>query len=205
MNKKIIKKMLILIALVMILFAIYKIIQIYAVFYNEAQGNMQEKIANLTVYVNNTDITTAQVENFVIDTFNLEKNEHVKDGKLAPGLAGDFHSTIEPSNTNVAIKYELQIKKENLVNSKAQLISIEETQNNKPLVRTGENSYTGLISLADIQAGKKDVIKIKVQWSDTGETDKEDTQIGTVKNPKIEIPITVNATQYLGEEITPYE
>lgn len=205
MNKKIISRMLILISLIIILFVIYTITRIYAVFYTEAQGDMQKKISNWTIFVNNTNISEGQVENFTIDELNFKTNEHVKEGKLAPNTSGSFNITIDPSNTEVAIRYNITINKENLLNSAAQLISIKEIEQNNNLIETEKNVFTGIITLKDIQDGKKNIIETTIQWNDTGESDEKDTEIGIIKNPKIEIPITVDVSQYLGEEIIPYE
>lgn len=79
--------------------------------------------------------------------------------------------------------------------------SIQEIENNEQLIKTGENTYTGIISLNDINNGIKHKIRVEIEWGDNEENSKNDTEIGM--NHQLEIPIIFHATQYLGEDIIP--
>ena len=79
--------------------------------------------------------------------------------------------------------------------------SIEETEAGKTLIKTGENTYTGTILLSEIKQGIKNNITVTLKWEQDETTDEEDTQIGSIENNKIQIPVNVKVTQYLGEEI----
>ncbi len=50
-----------------------------------------------------------------------------------------------------------------------------------------------------------DNIKIEIEWKDEEENNSEDTKIGIIEDYKLEIPIIVHLSQYLGEEIVAYE
>ena len=45
---------------------------------------------------------------------------------------------------------------------------------------------------------------ITVEWNDWPAYNEFDTELGTVEDNKLSIPIKVSAVQYLGETITPY-
>ena len=72
------------------------------------------------------------------------------------------------------------------------------------MIRTDESTYTGVITLNDIKEKKVNNIRVKITWLNDEENNKADTTMGTIENYKINIPIEVDVTQYLGETIEEY-
>lgn len=204
MNKKILKKILVIVILFMILFVAYRLIDTYALFYSEGQGVVKQDNATWLIYVNEKDITSENSNKFTIDTFDIEENSHVMPGKIAPNTTGYFYIVIDPKNTNVSVKYSIQLDKASIINDKINIISVEEEGNNK-LIRTDESTYTGVIPLSDIKNGVTNKVKVKINWENDEENNKMDTTLGTLKNYTLNIPINVTATQYLGETIEEYK
>lgn len=202
MKKKIIRKILIIITLFMIFAVAYSLINTYALFYSEGTGKIRQENATWCIYVNEKNIATNN--KFTIDTFELEESEHVAPGKIAPSVTGNFYITIDPKNTNVAIKYSIKLNQLNLVNDKIKIVSIEEINQNNELIKTDESTYTGIITLSDIKEKKINNIRVKITWLNDEENNKADTTMGTIENYKINIPIEVDITQYLGETIEEY-
>lgn len=202
MKKKIIRKILIIITLFMIFAVAYSLINTYALFYSEGTGKIRQENATWRIYVNEKNIATNN--KFTIDTFELEESEHVAPGKIAPSVTGNFYITIDPKNTNVAIKYSIKLNQLNLVNDKIKIVSIEEINQNNELIKTDESTYTGIITLNDIKEKKINNIRVKITWLNDEENNKADTTMGTIENYKINIPIEVDITQYLGETIEEY-
>lgn len=202
MKKKIIRKILIIITLFMIFAVAYSLINTYAIFYSEGTGKIRQENATWRIYVNEKNIATNN--KFTIDTFELEESEHVAPGKIAPSVTGNFYITIDPKNTNVAIKYSIKLNQLNLINDKIKIVSIEEINQNNELIKTDESTYTGIITLSDIKEKKINNIRVKITWLNDEENNKADTTMGTIENYKINIPIEVDITQYLGETIEEY-
>ena len=202
MKKKIIRKILIIITLFMIFAVAYSLINTYAIFYSEGTGKIRQENATWRIYVNEKNIATNN--KFTIDTFELEESEHVAPGKIAPSVTGNFYITIDPKNTNVAIKYSIKLNQLNLVNDKIKIVSIEEINQNNELIKTDESTYTGIITLSDVKEKKINNIRVKITWLNDEENNKADTTMGTIENYKINIPIEVDITQYLGETIEEY-
>ena len=202
MKKKIIRKILIIITLFMIFAVAYSLINTYALFYSEGTGKIRQENATWRIYVNEKNIATNN--KFTIDTFELEESEHVAPGKIAPSVTGNFYITIDPKNTNVAIKYSIKLNQLNLVNDKIKIVSIEEINQKNELIKTDESTYTGIITLSDIKEKKINNIRVKITWLNDEENNKADTTMGTIENYKINIPIEVDITQYLGETIEEY-
>lgn len=72
------------------------------------------------------------------------------------------------------------------------------------MIMTDEDTYTGVMKLEEIKAGKTNNIKVIITWENDENNNKMDTAVGTVNNYKISIPIEFIATQYLGEDIKEY-
>ena len=201
MNKNL-QKVLILVMMCVLALLIYKIINIYAVFHSEVGANVELKNGTWNITVNGTQITTGVETQFVVDQITTTENSHVKPGTLAPGLSGNFAMVINPEDTNVSVKYDITLSKEGLENSNLRIKSIQEIDNGYSLIKTGENTYTGVIPLEQIKQGIIHKIQMEVEWIDDETNNEGDTELGKSTEP-LQIPITVHVIQYLGEEITP--
>ena len=200
MNKK-----KIIIALFLILLAIFiicAIIYTYATFTSEFSGDMKIDSATWKIIVNNTDISSSTVKTFTIDALNVDESQGVESGKLAPGLNGNFNILIDPSDTDVSIKYEIKLDTQYIDNANIEIVSVNETNNNKDLINTNKNEYTGTILLDDIKKGTTDNIQVNVKWEDN---DLKDIDIGEKPNNQIKIPVEIKVSQYLGETIEKYD
>lgn len=201
MNKNL-QKVLILVIMCILALLIYKIIDIYAVFHSEVEANVKLENGVWNITVNGTQITTGVETKFVVDQISTTENIHVKPGTLAPGLSGSFAMAINPEDTNVSVRYDITLNEEELGESNLKIKSIQEIENNYELIKTGENMYTGIMTLDQIQKGIIHKIQMEVEWVDDGLNNESDTELGKDTEP-LQIPITVHVIQYLGEEIIP--
>ena len=201
MNKNL-QKVLIFVMMCVLALLIYKIVDIYAVFHSEVEANVELENGVWNITVNGTQITTGVETQFVVDQITTTENNHVKPGTLAPGLSGNFVMVISPENTNVSVRYDITLNQEELGESNLKIKSIQEIENNYQLIKTGENMYTGVMTLEEIQNGIIHKIQMEVEWVDDGLNNESDTELGMDTEP-LQIPITVHVIQYLGEEITP--
>lgn len=206
------RKIWILLALIMILITAYQINTTYAKYLTQTQGIVEETIGAWVVKINGTNIATeADVQNFTINDLNYNSNNYVLDGKIAPGLLGYFDVTIDATEASVAIRYDVTINFDELNISDsikfAKLVRVVNgVEDETGIIKTGESTYTGTISLADVEAGITNTIRVYLEWEDdgTGANDAEDSILGTTKDIQVAIPVEVKASQYLGEEITEY-
>lgn len=199
------KKLLVLISIVVAIITIIIIATTYALFESNIEGNVIVKTARWSILINNTDISSGNTKNFVIDGINLNGSNHTKDGKIAPGESGSFDILIDPTDTNVSIRYDVLFDLSNLEGTKISIVSIEETEEGKKLIKTGENLYTGIIELDKIKQGVKNNITVNLVWNEDETTNEEDTEMGSIANNTIQIPVSITVTQYLGEEIVGIE
>lgn len=96
----------------------------------------------------------------------------------------------------------MTLDQENLTNDNLIIKSVKETQTGNTLYKTGENSYTAIIPLSEIQKGNStNKITVEVEWKDDDVNNEQDVQTASKADAKLEIPITVHISQYLGEQI----
>lgn len=196
------QKVLFLLMMCVLALLVYKIIEIYAVFHSEVEANVKLENGVWNITVNGTQITTGVETEFTVNQISTTENDHVKPGTLAPGLSGTFEMAINPENTNVSVRYDITLNEEELGDTNLQIKSIKEVENNYQLMKTGENMYTGIIPLQDIQNGIIHKIQMEIQWMDDGLNNEADSELGKNGAEPLQIPITVHVIQYLGEKIT---
>lgn len=200
-KKRNFKIILIILTLIMLIISIYKIVKTYAVFQSEISGISSTELGKWNITINNTDISSGITKEFLIDTFEIEENENVEQNKIAPGLDCSFEISINPNDTDVSIKYDIEIDTSEIEDYSINIENVEEIEENNVLTQTGENIYTGIISLEKIKNNQTNTIKVTFNWINNEENNEQDTSIGTTLNSKLQIPVTVKVTQYLGEEI----
>ena len=201
MNKN--KKVLIIIVLLIIIFIIliYAILSTFATFRSEFTGDMKIDNATWKILVNSTDISSNAVKEFVIDDIEIDESQGVEPGKLAPGLKGNFNILIDPTETDVSIMYEIKFDTTDINATNIRIDSVKETMAGNTLIKSDSNTYVGIISLDDIK-NLTNNIQVTLFWCDDGN---EDINIGSIPNHKINIPVQVKVSQYLGEEIQEFK
>lgn len=201
------KKVLKILTLIMLIITILKIADTYSKYYTRAHtSSLTKDIGEWVIKVNEMDIYSengASVE-LVIDKFNNYTNNYASPDKIAPFSEGYTDIVIDPTGTDVAVRYDMQIEVPETsvldLEARLEMISDEEV-----LIKTGENTYTGIINLSDVQQGKKANIRAYILWMNNEEKNEEDTAIATTEQREnLEISVNLTVSQYLGEEITEY-
>lgn len=163
------------------------------------KDGLGEEIAKWEIKVNGENIVGEEPKDFDL-VFTLENEE---DEKLMPGTEGSFEVALNVEHTEVSVRYDITIDDTVLDETDIKLKSVTEIEKATPLVRTGENTYTGLILLEDIlDTDFLNRVKITLEW----EVDENNPDINPDDIDALEIglPITVKVTQYLDDEIVPY-
>ncbi len=166
----------------------------YTSYESQIEGTVSPNIAKWNIEIDGTSITDVQV----VDINDISwDTSHVKDGKVAPGSSGVMNITIDPTDSDVAIRYELKVVDQAV--DPLKLLSVSSiTASQGELVRTAVDTYTGIISLADYSPV---TLSLNVAWLDD-DTDRE-FEDQEVENDDF-IVLEFSAFQYHGEEIVPY-
>lgn len=132
--------------------------------------------------------------------FTTKKTNHISVDKIAPGTEATANLIIDPTGSNTAIDYsiEVDVNEFTFINVKSIKATINENEILELLNVDGvwkPNTDVG-ISLNDVKLGKKVILEITLFWDDKNQNNEEDTNIG--KNEElIELDITVNAKQHI--------
>ncbi len=195
MKKKIIKSVFITILVLCCGFYLYSR-GTYTSYESEVSGGINPSIAKWNINVNGKKITTTDVSTIDISDITWTTN-HVTDNKAAPGSIGTIQIIIDPLDTDVAIKYSLEIVDKSIDEDKLLRVTGIRDENAN-LIKTGVNTYTGVITLDSNQAK---TIYLDIEWSDDREIDYSSDELDNNSNFLI---VNFVANQYKGETIVPY-
>ena len=185
---------------IMIFVTIYEITNTYGLFESNINMNADSKLATWNILINDTNI--GKSETFTIDNFISEEDSTVASGKIAPGTSGYFNININPSTTQVSIRYDLTFDFSKLDNLFT--ITKVEEKNGYNLIKTGPNTYSNVITLNEIKENKTNNIRVHIKWNNNEENNDKDTEIGLTENNTLNIPVSITVLQYSGEKIEPY-
>lgn len=185
---------------IMIFVTIYEITNTYGLFESNINMDVDSKLATWNILINDTNI--GKSETFNIDNFISEEDRTVASGKIAPGTSGYFNINIDPSTTQVSIRYDLTFDFSKLDNLFT--ITKVEEKNGYNLIKTGPNTYSNVITLNEIKENKTNNIRVHIKWNNNEENNDKDTEIGLTENNTLNIPVSITVLQYSGEKIEPY-
>lgn len=198
------KKQFYILSALFVIVVIAEIIYAFGLLESHTTRVVEKNLGEWTILVNEVDVTGEVVE-FDIDNINYDTDSNVKSGKIAPGLGGYFDISIDPTDTDVSIRYDITYDKTSIqaTQTSIDVTSVAETSG-KTIVRTGENTYTGIISLNEINNNQVDTIRTTINWPNVEANGEKDYEVGKTSNASIELPIAIKLTQYTGEQITAY-
>lgn len=215
--KKRIKVILLILILILLVLIINSTYSKYAI---ESQAIVSRKIAGWIIKINDTDITAIKDENSGSTnpdgvTFNItgddvkwEQDSHVTEGNIIPGIKGYFYLRIDPTQTQTALKYTIDIDISNILkdNVNFKINNISEINNNKELHIINQKGLAKVqrIKLLDEIKSEDDlkridIIKVDLEWVNDEKYDRFDTAVGETVDKKFIIPVKVHAIQYTGE------
>lgn len=195
------KRILIILSIILVFITIYIIRDTYGLFESKNTMIMDSGVAKWNVLINGTDIKSG--DNFIVDTVNIDSSDNVLGGKIAPGTKGYFDIVINPTDTETSILYSITFDFSQVVGS-ITIDKIEELTSGN-LIRTGENTYSKIITLEEIENKVINTIRVYIKWNNIEENNEEDSKIGTIKDNFISISVSVSVIQYLGEPVEEYQ
>lgn len=198
------KKACYILGLITIVVISIEVLNAFGLLESETTRVVQNRLGKWTILVNNTNVTASEID-FNINSITYNTASTVQSGKLAPGLGGYFDIAIDPSDTEVSIRYDITYDTTAFEDADTTLgISGVSEISNKQIVRTDENTYTGIISLSDIANERVDTIRTTISWVNDETKNEEDSELGKTANTTVEIPVHIALTQYTGEQIVEY-
>ena len=170
----------------------------YALLQTISSGNAEVKTGSWTIKLNEKNISNGITETFTLNNIIYdESNENIENGYIAPGKSGYFDIVLDPSGTDVAISYEINVRLDECAYPDNIKLSVENTSTDGEVEVIG-NTFKGLISLNDIKSNKTITLKLTLVWENNEEFNESDTNLGTIEANKLKIPITITLNQYQG-------
>ena len=202
------KKTLKILTLVMLIITLIKIGETYAKYLATATTEtLEQKVGQWVIKVNEMDIFKAEGDSveFPLTQINNFATSNAATDKIAPGSEGYTEIVIDPTSTEVAVRYDITLELTG-VSDLAISARLETANGENTLVKTGENTYTGIIALSDVQSGEKASVRCYLKWEDLNNdaTNEKDSTAGSTVDLNLQLKANVTVLQYLGEEITPY-
>lgn len=198
------KRILTILSLLMLIITIMNINSTYSKYFTEVNGEYSKEVGKWKIKVNEQEIYSenGQTVEFTISPA-LEQKQNVKTGKIAPGIELYSDIEIDPSETDVVVRYDMKLNYEQLQNMPI-VLEIEKKDAGSELIKTGIDTYTAIIPLENIKANEKEKIRLTFKWANDELQNESDAEKGKIYGNKVEVPVEITFTQYLGEEITPY-
>lgn len=138
----------------------------YTSYESEVEGKVASPIANWIISIDGKTITEEEeVAGIKIDDISWY-NDYARGNKVAPGSTGEMTISIDPSGTDVAIYYELEVIDKTVDDTKFLKVTNIYFDNNE-LTKIDVNKYMGVLSLSDIRNGVKPQMKFDVIWEST--------------------------------------
>lgn len=171
----------------------------YTAYETLTNGRITPNIAKWNISVDGFKITTGEVQTVGLSNIVWNSSNAVN-GKALPGSTGTAKVTIDPMDTDVAIKYTFEIIDKSVDDTKfLKVTNINDNGNN--LIRVGENVYTGIFSLDDIKNKVKKELVLDVEWPLGEDIDPTSEEVNSSVNFLV---INFTVEQYKGEAIVPY-
>ena len=161
-------------------------------------GKITPKIAKWNIKVDGIEVTTSDVVTIGLSNINWVSNNAVA-AKAVPGSHGIATVKIDPMDTDVSIKYTLEIIDKNVDNNKFLEISNINNSTNS-LIQTGENTYVGVITLDELKNKTITTLTFDVLWPLGDDVDPYSDEVNSSSNF---LEINFSVEQYKGEVITP--
>ena len=242
------KRILTILFIIMLFITIIQFRSTYALYRTQKTEEMQLKLGVWSVKVNETDLSSGAADlilDITEDHLYFEESEDIDSNYIGPGSIGYFDMLIDPTNTEVSIKYGVQMNdwaKIKISDSELELptpipmeiIGIEEvfikdseidtTTEHSTHFDEETKSVFGIIPLSVIEAGYKAKVRVKFKWIfdgndefdtmlgnpqlgkeygySTGSNEVDEALVESDEQSKIVIPIRLQLTQYMGEDIT---
>ena len=173
----------------------------YTAYESLVDGNVKTPTAKFKLYINGISVTGDGTlsDQIIVDNVTWTST-HTRDEKISPGSYGTVYLELDPTQSDVAVMYSFQFIDKRIDDDK--VLTFNNITADSGIVRTAKDTYSGIVTLDDINDGKK--INISADFifdylNDIVITDDYEA-------PSFEdlFEIHFHAVQYRGEELVPY-
>ena len=169
---------------------------IQAAYESTITGRVSNTLADWSIKVNNQEITNSSLESISL-TYTVNDLTNVRSGKVAPGSNLSYPIQIDASGSEVAVKLTFTVT-DKTVDPDKYLTLTSVSSSDLSVIRVGANAYCVVIPKTSLSGVK--TISMNFSWVDDGSLVEYSDEIDSDNF----MEINLNAIQYVGETITPY-
>ncbi len=128
----------------------------YTAYESIIDAHVVTPVAGIHIKINGVDAVSnndGTLDNRVILDNITWTSTHTRQGKLSPGSSGTIDLEIDPAGSEVAIMYEFRFVDKRIDDDK--LLNFGSITSSDGVIRTGNDTYAGIITLADINNNRK--------------------------------------------------
>lgn len=186
------KKFLIILCFIFFCLTVHTIYTSFGLFESNYNEDNDLAIAKWNIKVNNENLN-GNNNTFHVDNITYLSNSNVSLDRFAPGVTGSFLLVIDPCDTEVSFKYDLSIDLSDNEYSQIIIDSIEGVEGTT--LDYNDGVYSRVFSLSEIEANKKDTIKVTFSWENSDDNNESDSLLGQSAD-NFDIPVNIKFTQY---------
>lgn len=182
------RKVIVFMVMLMIV-GLYFVSGTYARYASSISGNAKVSAANWVVAFKHGNAPITDISNL---TFEVQNNQNVVPGKIAPSVTAEATINLDLTGTEVAVDYTATIDKTALATV------FGASADDVTVTVGGEDSATGTINLVDNAAFTAQngivPIKIAITWNNDDTNNETDT---TVAGKDLTLPVTLTVKQHI--------
>ena len=153
-------------------------------------------IARWNIHIDQKDISEESLD---IPLKNITwEADHTNPNKVAPGSRGFVLIDIDPTSTQVAIKYTLSYE-DHTTNPDILLTITSISLDGEEIEQIDDHTYEGIITLNQIKARSRKMLEVDVEWVNDEANNEHDSVIGLGESEADYLNLVFTAEQYKGE------
>lgn len=162
----------------------------------EGEGEVDLPVAVWSFKIDDQNIATA-ASDIVIKNISWE-NEHASANTVAPGSKGIVTIKIDPTDTQVAVGYEITYYDHTMDPDCLLTVTSIELENEE-LTHLSGNRFQGFIPLDKVLNGEEKTLIINVEWLNNENENETDSNVGKGDVEGTYLKLGLRAYQYIGE------
>ena len=189
---------------ILILFALVVILGgTFSRYSDTANGTAEIDFAKWSVKINGTQMNAISSGELPI-TLSYVSSDYVSENKLAPGGSANFTLEIDPTGSEVAVDYEIQIGAVSGLSNNGSEIKLSSATykigsgaEQNATISSGSGTISFTEGLADVEAGKKVTVVGTIIWdNDNDSNNAADTENGR-NDPTPTATVEITAKQHI--------
>jgi len=188
------KKTLWTIFIFVLLVSTYVMVDTYGLLESRATADIDKSIGKWKISINGFDVL--ETEELTFKDLSYQQNSNVENGFFAPGSVGSYEIEIDPTGTDVAVRYDIVMDLASVELHPNIIFSVSGLPMHK--LEDGKIGYSNYIPLTLVKSGTSINLSIVISWINDDNYNELDSTLMCIDS-ELSIPMSINFSQYVGE------